>query len=145
MIKASAQEDDNYLYSCNNLLEGKKKFPLSKENMQQVKDKSIDAERAARIFGERPSWEEIQKMWANRYKGLTYQIREGNPPQGYQQGPVKFHKKYTQPVGPSVKGPQWDSSTCSPFELKLNVTNWMSNAKMSAPMIELAKIPYVGS
>jgi hypothetical protein len=36
--------------------------------MQQVKDKGIYVERVIRIFGERPSQEEIQKMWANRYK-----------------------------------------------------------------------------
>jgi hypothetical protein len=54
--------------------------------MQQVKDKSIEVEREIRIFGENPSQEEIQKMWANRYKGLTYQRRKGNPPQGDQQG-----------------------------------------------------------
>jgi hypothetical protein len=98
VVQSSAQDCENYLDTCNKLYEWRKTFPLSQENMQQVKDKSIDAERAARIFGERPSQEEIQKMWANRYKGLTYQRRKGNTRQGDQQDPVKFPKKDTQPV-----------------------------------------------
>jgi hypothetical protein len=48
---------------------------LSQENVQQVKDNSIEAERAIIIFGEKSSTEEIQKMWDNWYKGLTYQRR----------------------------------------------------------------------
>jgi hypothetical protein len=43
---------------------------------------------------------------------------------------VKFPKKDTQPVGPSVKVPQCDPSTSNPFELKLDVTSWMGNAKI---------------
>lgn len=41
IAKASAQDDENCLDSCNDLFEGRKKFPLSEENIQQVKDKSI--------------------------------------------------------------------------------------------------------
>jgi hypothetical protein len=43
-------------------LKGGSHYPLSQENMQQVKDKAIDVGRATRIFGERPSQEEIQNM-----------------------------------------------------------------------------------
>jgi hypothetical protein len=64
MIKASSQGDDGYLDSCNNVLDGRKMFHLSQENMQQVKDKSIEAQRAIELFGEKPSQEEIKRMYA---------------------------------------------------------------------------------
>jgi hypothetical protein len=62
MIEATTQEDENYLYSFNNLFEGKKTTPLSQENIQQFKDKSIDIESETRIFDEIPYQEEIRKM-----------------------------------------------------------------------------------
>jgi hypothetical protein len=40
------------------------------------------------MFDEKPSQEEIKRMYANRFKGVTYQRRRGNPPQGDQQGPL---------------------------------------------------------
>jgi hypothetical protein len=59
--ESNNQDSNNYLDSCNNLFDGRKSYPLSQENMQQVKDKGIDAKKSIRIFGERPSQEEIQK------------------------------------------------------------------------------------
>jgi hypothetical protein len=41
------------------------------------------------LFGENPSPEEIKKMYADIFNGITYQRRRGNPPQGDQQGPPK--------------------------------------------------------
>jgi len=57
MVKESAQDDENYLYSCKKLFYGRNIYPFSQENIQQVKDKSTDVEIVNIIFGERSSQE----------------------------------------------------------------------------------------
>jgi hypothetical protein len=84
IMKSSSHNSDGYLYTCNTLSYGRKMFHLSQENMQRVKDKSIEPKRDNALFGENPSPKEIKKMYAERFNGITYQRKIGNPPQGDQ-------------------------------------------------------------
>jgi hypothetical protein len=49
--------------------------------LQKVKDNSIQAEIEIKLFGEIPSIEEINHMYENIFKGLTYQRKGGISPQ----------------------------------------------------------------
>lgn len=141
--EANNQDSNNYLDTCNKLIEGRKAYPLSHENMKQVKNKGIDFEKAIRIFGERPSQEEIKRMWANRHKGIIYQRRKGNAPQVDRQSPVGFPKKSNQPIESSTRKPQEEHSISASPYMEFDITNRVSDVKVLAPLTELAKLPSV--
>jgi len=110
--------------------------------MQQVKDKSKDAKKVTRFFGERPSQEVVVRMWANRYKGITYQKRKGNVPQVNKQSPVGFQRS-NQPIQSSTKVHEVEPSTNVPLDMQFDITNWVSNVKVHIPLIKLAKFPSI--
>jgi hypothetical protein len=110
--------------------------------MQQVKDNSIEVEREIILFGEIPSLEEINQMYQDKFKGLTYQRKKGISPQVYQQvGPLEPPQRDNQPIGLIFKTPQGNSLAINPFEFKFDIIGWMGNAKIPIPLVELAKIP----
>ena len=91
---------------------------ISKEKWKQAKDYSQEKDVAMKIFGEKPSPEQIME----RYKGVVYQRKKNMIP-----------TKSSQHM-PKVKTPP-------PLDLNIDLGDWLSSAKIYVAIIEILKIP----
>jgi hypothetical protein len=63
-----------------------------------------------------PSLEEINQMYQDKFKGLTYQRKKGISPQEDQQaGPPEPPERDNQPTGPVVETPQGNPFSSQSF------------------------------
>ena len=90
---------------------------ISKEKWKQAKDYNQEKDNATKIFGEKPSPEQIME----RYKWVVYQRKKNMIP-----------TKSSQHM-PKVKTP--------PLDLNIDLGNWLSSATIYVPVIEILKIP----
>lgn len=109
-IVVASQTEETPQDTCNNLFSGRQIFRLSQGNMEQVKERFIEAEKEGQLFGEMPSPEEI---YQNKFKGLHYQRRkEGLSPAR----PPEARQRSYQPIQPTIDPPTVSgNSSTSPF------------------------------
>jgi hypothetical protein len=90
------------------------------ERSQNSKDVIKEYDNVTKVFGEKPTPEQILEM--ARYKGVTYQ-RKGN------ENPTRTNQNIPKAITPPTS------------ELNIDLGGWVSNAKVMVPVVELTKIP----
>lgn len=99
-------------------------YPISNENWKKVKEHSQEVDNATKIFGEKPTPEQI-----NEYD----QVQRGNLSKKMNIG----QSKQCQYIPRSVSYPKPHPNV----DLNVDLGGWIANAKILVPISELIKIP----